>query len=141
MNIIILAPVVAGLLILIFRKIPAAFGIAGSLVSLMGSVILLYKEITGKYLTLQMPGFPGMPFILKATPSTAVFSLIVAVVALLIFVYGKGYMTDKNGKNWFWCGMSLFIASMQLLILAADWILFLIAWELMGLASYLLIAT
>ena len=136
-----LSPLLAGLLILGLRRWPAALGLAGGLGSLAGAAGLLYQVGRGTAGRLVLPGWPGMPFVLAATPFTAVLALVVAVVALLIFVYARGYMAHERGQRWFWSSMMLFVAAMQLLVLAADWLLFVTGWELMGLASFLLIAT
>ena len=141
MALILLAPLLAGLLIMALRRFPAALGLAGGLASLCGAGGLLYQVRQHTAAGLTLPGLPGMPFRLEATPFTAVLALVVAVVALLILMYARGYMVHERGQVWFWSSMMLFIAAMQLLVLAADWLLFITGWELMGLASYLLIAT
>ncbi|AWM32256.1 NADH-quinone oxidoreductase subunit 5 family protein [Hymenobacter nivis] len=138
---ILLAPLLAGLLMVVVRRFPAALGLGGGLASLAGAGGLLYQVRQHTAAGLTLPGLPGMPFRLEATPFTAVLALVVAVVALLILTYACGYMARERGQVWFWSSMMLFIAAMQLLVLAADWLLFITGWELMGLASYLLIAT
>ncbi len=138
---ILLAPLLAGLLMVVLRRFPAVLGLAGGLASLAGAGGLLYQARQHTAAGLTLPGLPGLPFRLEATPFTAVLALVVAVVALLILTYARGYMARERGKVWFWSSMMLFIAAMQLLVLAADWLLFVTGWELMGLASYLLIAT
>ena len=50
-------------------------------------------------------------------------------------------MDSEPGKKTFWSGMSLFLAAMELLVLSGDWVSFIIGWEMMGFASYRLIAT
>lgn len=141
MALLLLSPLLAGLLILALRRLPAVLGLAGSLGSLVGAAGLLYQVRHHAAAGLVLPGLPGMPFVLRAPPLTAALALLVAVVALLILVYARGYMAQKRGQVWFWSSMSLFVAAMQLLVLAADWLLFVTGWELMGLASFLLIAT
>ena len=138
---ILLAPLLAGLLMVALRRVPAALGLASGLASLVGAGGLLYQVRHHTAAVLTLPGLPGMPFRLGATPFTAVLALVVAIVALLILMYARGYMVHERGQVWFWSSMMLFIAAMQLLVLAADWLLFVTGWELMGLASYLLIAT
>lgn len=136
-----LAPLLAALLIIVLRRWPAALGLAGSLGALVGAAGLLWQVRHHPVVRFTWPGLPGLPYGLGATPFTALLAVIVAVVALLIFVYARGYMAHERGKVWFWASMSLFVAAMQLLVLSADWLLFVTGWELMGLASFLLIAT
>jgi NADH-quinone oxidoreductase subunit L len=76
---------------------------------------------------------------LQHDPLTAVLSLTVASVASLVFVYAVGYMQAEPDAVRFFAELSFFVAAMQGLVLAGDWLLLLACWELIGLASYLLI--
>jgi NADH-quinone oxidoreductase subunit L len=72
-------------------------------------------------------------------PLTALMCVMVTFVGLLIFVFSTGYMhADANGKQFF-CFLSLFAAAMLGLLVANSLLLLFICWELVGLASYLLI--
>jgi NADH-quinone oxidoreductase subunit L len=72
-------------------------------------------------------------------PLTAVMLLMVTFVGLLIFVYSVGYMAHDENFTRFFCFLSLFAAAMLGLIIANSLLLLFICWELVGLASYLLI--
>src|SRR5258708_18460745 len=48
-------------------------------------------------------------------------------------------MRAERDQVRFFAELSFFVAAMQTLVLAGDWLLFLAAWELIGFASYLLI--
>jgi NADH-quinone oxidoreductase subunit L len=56
-----------------------------------------------------------------------------------VFVYSVGYMQADPDRVRFFAEMSFFAAAMQGVVIAGDWILLLACWELIGLASYLLI--
>ena len=72
-------------------------------------------------------------------PLTAFMCVMVTFVGLLIFIFSTGYMhEDPNGKQFF-CFLSLFAAAMLGLLIANSLLLLFICWELVGLASYLLI--
>ena len=72
-------------------------------------------------------------------PLTALMCVMVSFVGLLIFVFSAGYMAaDANFKQFF-CFLSLFAAAMLGLLVANSLLLLFICWELVGLASYLLI--
>ncbi len=72
-------------------------------------------------------------------PLGAVMLVMVALVGLLIFVFSLGYMReDPNGARFF-CFLSLFAGAMLGLVVANSLLLLFICWELVGLASYLLI--
>ncbi len=138
---IVLIPLLAALAAL-SRKIQAAvFAVSGSVLVFVLSILLLIKIGREDTISRMLPGLPGMPFVLQADFFAALLVLIVSTVALSIFIYATGYMKSEPGKTAFWSGMSLFLASMLLLVLAADWISFIVGWEMMGFASYRLIAT
>src|SRR5919199_1699871 len=64
---------------------------------------------------------------------------VVALLTTLIEFYSLGYMRGDNRFWWFFSVMSLFGAAMLLLVLAGDFLILYIAWELVGLCSFLLI--
>ena len=72
-------------------------------------------------------------------PLSSLMAVIVAGVSLLVQVYSLGYMRDDPSFGRFFSYLSLFAFSMLVLVLADDFILLYIAWELVGLCSYLLI--
>jgi NADH-quinone oxidoreductase subunit L len=65
--------------------------------------------------------------------------LIVSIITPLIFLYSMGYMDVPSEQPRFYFEMCIFAASMMLFALSASFITLLIAWEMLGLASYLLI--
>jgi NADH-quinone oxidoreductase subunit L len=67
------------------------------------------------------------------------FVLLITGVGSLIHIYSIGYMADDPRRRRFFGYLNLFIASMLLLVLAADYLLVFVGWEGVGLASYLLI--
>lgn len=72
-------------------------------------------------------------------PLSASMLAMVTFVGSLIFIFSVGYMEhDKNAKQFF-CFLSLFAAAMLGLIISNSLLLLFICWELVGLASYLLI--
>jgi len=131
----ILAPLLIAVVILILRKRSYELAFAGAGVSLLASLGLLF----GSGVELILPGLPNMPLILIATPITSLLSSTIAVVSTFVLIYATGYMERDKEKSRFFATMLLFIAAMQILVLAGDWILLLAAWELIGLTSYLLI--
>ena len=72
--------------------------------------------------------------------STIMLTL-VALVALLVQLYSLGYLSDEPapGLGRYYTYQSLFAFSMMLLVLAPNFVQLFIAWELVGLCSYLLI--
>jgi NADH-quinone oxidoreductase subunit L len=72
-------------------------------------------------------------------PLTAVMLLMVTLVGLLIFIYSVGYMAHDENFTRFFCFLALFAAAMLGIIIANSLLLLFMSWELVGLASYLLI--
>jgi len=73
-------------------------------------------------------------------PLSTVMILVVTGVGFLIHVYSTGYMAHDESYARFFAYLNLFTASMLILVLAANFLLLYVGWELVGLCSYLLIA-
>ncbi len=65
--------------------------------------------------------------------------VVVTGVGLLVHVFSLGYMADDSAKARYFTGLSLFMFSMTGIVLASNFIMTFIFWELVGLSSYLLI--
>ncbi len=135
----VLGPLAAFLLIVVFRRGPAPLALLGAAIGAVAAVYTLARVARGARDMATLPGLPGYPLRLVMDPLAAILQTTVAVVALLVFVYAVGYMRRYGDHARFYAEMSLFVAAMQTLVLAGDWVLFLAAYELIGLASYLLI--
>ena len=70
---------------------------------------------------------------------TKLMLLVVSGVGLLIHIYSVGYMADDKGRSRYFCGLSPFMFSMLEIVLANNFIMMFIFWELVGVSSYLLI--
>src|SRR3954452_1740933 len=70
---------------------------------------------------------------------TAVLLIVVTTIGMLVHIYSIGYMSHDPGYWRFFAYLNLFMFSMLLLVLANSWLLIFVAWELVGLSSYLLI--
>ncbi len=64
---------------------------------------------------------------------------VVGVVGLAVFTYAKGYMKGDVRFTWFFAAFTLFAGAMLVLVSAPNLIQLLVGWELVGLASYLLV--
>ena len=64
---------------------------------------------------------------------------LVTLVSLLVQVYSLGYMKGQPRFGWYYAVHALFIASMLTLVLADNFLLLYVVWELVGICSYLLI--
>src|SRR6476661_254024 len=70
---------------------------------------------------------------------TASLLIVVTTIGLLVHVYSIGYMSHDPGYWRFFAYLNLFMFSMLLLVLAGNFLVVFVAWELVGLSSYLLI--
>jgi formate hydrogenlyase subunit 3/multisubunit Na+/H+ antiporter MnhD subunit len=84
-------------------------------------------------------GLPWGAFTIRLDALSAFFMLPLLILAPLAALYGRAYGKESAGTGWF-C-FNLLVASMVLLISAADAVLFLVAWETMAIASFLLVVT
>ncbi len=72
-------------------------------------------------------------------PLTIAMLGLVTFVALMVQVYSLAYMKGDPRFGWYFAVHSLFAAAMLTLVLADNFLLLYVAWELVGICSYLLI--
>lgn len=72
---------------------------------------------------------------------TAIFLLIITGVGFLIHVYSTAYMHEEKGNDYarYFAYLNLFVFSMLLLVMGANYVIMFMGWEGVGLCSYLLI--
>ena len=70
---------------------------------------------------------------------TAVMLFVVATVSFLVHVFSTGYMKGEDRYGRFFAYLALFSFAMLGLVLSGSLLMLLVFWEIMGLASYLLI--
>ena len=80
-----------------------------------------------------------IPFSFQVDALSSVFLLIITGIGFLIHVYSISYMHDDEGFSKFFSYLNLFIFSMLLLVLGANYLIMFAGWEGVGLCSYLLI--
>ncbi|MFL6514805.1 MAG: NADH-quinone oxidoreductase subunit L [Chthoniobacterales bacterium] len=72
-------------------------------------------------------------------PLTASMLVMITFVGLWIFVFSTGYMAEDRNFSRFFAYLSFFSAAMLGVVISNSLLLLFICWELVGLASYLLI--
>lgn len=65
--------------------------------------------------------------------------LVVSGVGSIIHIYSLGYMRDDAGKSRYFAALSLFMFAMLGIVLANNFVMLFIFWELVGFTSYVLI--
>ena len=143
------APFAASLVILSLsnarRKSAAALAVAGQALALAMSMVAFA-------VSMQAPGFRAVQnftwftfgeqalrlgFVLD--PLAAAMLVMILLVGLCIFVFSIGYMAEDKNFTRFFAYLSFFSGAMLGLVIANSLLLLFIFWELVGLASYLLI--
>ncbi|MFP3913424.1 MAG: NADH-quinone oxidoreductase subunit L [Actinomycetota bacterium] len=81
----------------------------------------------------------GASFELQWDPLSALMALVVTGVGALIHVFAIGYMHGDDRYHRFFTYLNLFAASMLTLVLAGNFAMLFVGWELVGICSYLLI--
>ncbi|HEV8542722.1 MAG TPA: NADH-quinone oxidoreductase subunit L [Verrucomicrobiae bacterium] len=115
----------------------------------MGIALILSLAAFGKTLVSGAPQYWNFDWLQFGTsslklgflldPLTASMLVMVTFVGLLIFIYSTGYMAHDDNYTKFFCFMSLFAAGMLGVVVANSLLLLFFCWEIVGLASYLLI--
>ena len=82
----------------------------------------------------------GASFEIVWDPLSALMTLVVTGVGSLIHIYSLGYMHGDPRFSRFFAYLNLFTASMLTLVLAGNYAMLFVGWELVGLCSYLLIS-
>src|SRR5271165_837780 len=141
-------PLAASLLILFLartRRIAAGVAISGQVCALVLSVVALGWSIQthggrGFYnFTWFTFGETAMPIGWLLDPLTAAMVVMIALVSLCIFIFSVGYMAEDKNFARFFAYLSFFSAAMLGLVIANSLLSLFVCWELVGLASYLLI--
>ncbi|MEJ7611617.1 MAG: NADH-quinone oxidoreductase subunit L [Ferruginibacter sp.] len=80
-------------------------------------------------------------FDLKIDQLSSLFLLIITGIGFLIHVYSTSYMKEEPAKDFskYFSFLNLFVFSMLLLVMGANYVIMFIGWEGVGLCSYLLI--
>src|SRR5213595_2385005 len=144
-----LLPFAASLLILILGRSRRTTAFALAILAQVAAVIFALAAFTS---TLPTPGaravqnFTWFTFgdqVLRLgvvlDPLAAAMLVMITFVGLWIFVFSKGYMAGDKDFPRFFAYLSFFSAAMLGVVIANSLLLLFVCWELVGLASYLLI--
>src|ERR1044072_9345424 len=144
-----LLPLAAALLILALRASRTTTGFA---IAVLGQIAALTMAIGAFVSTLALPGahavqnFTWFTFcdqVLRLgvvlDPLAAAMLVMITFVSLWIFVFSKGYMAGDKDFTRFCAYLLFFSAAMLGVVIASSLLLLFVSWELVGLASYLLI--
>lgn len=82
-----------------------------------------------------------IPFAFQVDQLSSLFLLIITGIGFLIHLYSAAYMHEEEEQHFgrYFAYLNLFVFSMLLLVLGANYVIMFIGWEGVGLCSYLLI--
>ena len=142
-------PLAASLLILSLRSSRRS---ASAALAVLGQIAALILSIAAFLPTLSSPGYRAFHNFSWFTfgenalrlgwvldPLTAAMLVMITLVSLCIFVFSIGYMAEDKNFTRFFAYLSFFSAAMLGVVIANSLLLLFVCWELVGLASYLLI--
>jgi formate hydrogenlyase subunit 3/multisubunit Na+/H+ antiporter MnhD subunit len=98
--------------------------------------------LAGRSGRLELPvALPFDAVILEPTPLGGFFMVVAGAVGAVAAVYAIGYAQGPAGSRSSWAALALFLGGMQLVPAAGDAVSFLLMWELMAVASTVLVLT
>ena len=140
-----LLPLVSAFAIMIatrpLRTISALISVAAVLGSFVCAAIIFFRETSAasSFLWIDLGPAFSIPLGFTLDPLSRSMLFMVTGVGALIHIYSLGYMGSDEGKSRYFAGLSLFMFSMLGIVLANNFVMMFIFWELVGVSSWLLI--
>lgn len=128
---------------------PQTQGIVGSICACAASLIGITLGLSGllapePVTAIVASPIPLLAFAVRLDPLASFFVLTISLAGLATSIYATGYLNEFHGRVSVAALAALtngFLLSMTLVVIADNGFFFLIAWELMSLASYFLVVT
>ena len=124
-----------------WKNISSAISVAAVLGSFVCSCAIFGKvDISaGEFTWIDIRGVFTVPLAFVLDDLSRLMLLVVSGVGALIHIYSLGYMRDDEGKSRYFAALSLFMFAMLGIVLANNFVMLFIFWELVGFTSYVLI--
>jgi NADH-quinone oxidoreductase subunit L len=138
-------PLVASAVIVLFtqraRSLSAFISVLAVIISFACACFVFVRaEIKATEISwIDFPGILSVPIGFTLDQLSKTMLVLVTGVGGLIHIYSLGYMRDDPGKSRYFAALSFFMFSMLGIVLANNFVMLFIFWELVGLSSYLLI--
>src|SRR5881628_1719692 len=142
---ILLAPLVSAAVITLFTRrwkmLSSSISIAAVIVSFICScLIFAHRTVAAAEFTwIGVNGVFHVPLGLTLDQLSRTMAVLVSGIGALIHIYSLGYMRDDQGKSRYFAALSLFMFAMLGIVLASNFVMLFIFWELVGFTSYVLI--
>ena len=143
--IVLFAPAVSAAVITLFtlrwKTVSSSISIGAVLVSFTCSCFIFAQHTTAaaEFTWIRISGVFQVPFGLTLDPLSRTMAVLVSGVAAIIHIYSLGYMRGDEGKSRYFGALSLFMFAMLGIVLANNFIMLFMFWELVGFTSYVLI--
>ncbi len=142
---ILIAPLVSTIVITLFtlrwKALSSTISVVAVLVSFICScLVFAHSASSAAQITwIDVAGALKVPIALTLDALSRTMVLLVSGVGALIHIYSLGYMRDDQGKSRYFAALSLFMFAMLGIVLASNFVMLFIFWELVGFTSYVLI--
>jgi NADH-quinone oxidoreductase subunit L len=142
---ILLAPITSAVAITLFtlrsKSLSSAISITAVLASFCCCCFVFAQSATAapEFIWIDLPPILRVPLALTLDPLSRTMAVVVSGVGALIHIYSLGYMRNDEGKSRYFAALSLFMFAMLGIILASNFVMLFIFWELVGFTSYVLI--
>ena len=143
---ILLCPLISAACILLFARkaggLAALLSVFAVCASFVGSAVAFFTPFTtapNEASWINLGGIFHVSLGVVVDPLSKVMLLVVTGVGALVHIYSLVYMEADDAKPRFFGGLSLFMFSMLGIVLADNFVMMFIFWELVGVSSYLLI--
>ncbi len=122
-----------------YPAVAANLSVASVVATFVISLLLLGAENLHPTFTWATAGTFTIQIGLQIDELSKGMMLVVTGVGMLVHVFSLGYMRDDEAKSRYFGGLSIFMFSMTGIVLADNFVMMFIFWELVGFSSYLLI--
>src|SRR5881227_2985278 len=140
-----LAPLFSAVVITLFtlrwKAVSSFISIGAVLVSFTCSCLIFTQSgiAAAEFAWIEFHGILRVPIGFVLDPLSKTMLVLVSGVGSLIHIYSLGYMRDDEGKSRYFAALSLFMFAMLGIVLANNFVMLFIFWELVGFTSYVLI--
>jgi NADH-quinone oxidoreductase subunit L len=142
---ILLAPLASAVVITLFtlrwKAVSSSISVAAVLVSFTCSCLIFTQSniAATEFTWVDISGAFKVPLGFTLDQLSKTMLVLVSGVGATIHIYSLGYMRDDDGKARYFAALSLFMFAMLGIVLANNFVMLFIFWELVGFTSYVLI--
>src|SRR6266496_1819336 len=142
---VLLAPLASAVVITLFtlrwKALSSFISVAAVLVSFVCSCLIFSQSgiSAPEFTWIELGGDFKVPFGFVLDGLSKTMLVVVSGVGSLIHIYSLGYMRDDEGKSRYFAALSLFMFAMLGIVLANNFVMLFVFWELVGFTSYVLI--